>query len=174
MRSAGGGVKCPFCEVLDVTYNVAMKKKILDDNHYVDVLKSILSFQQEALKETRLVLERGVYFYVFMISLISAYISKEIEGMSRTSLSVIFLFVFIATVFVLISVLFLCFGLYRGLLDIRKTAKYLCLDRNFSADVDAFFCRGVKVTAVIGALGCIFMIFVLAILVVLYTQCECL
>ncbi|WP_155275305.1 hypothetical protein [Porphyromonas gulae] len=65
-----------------------MKKRILDDN--VDMLKSILSLQQEALKETRLVLERGVYFYVFMISLISAYISKEIENLSREVLTVIF------------------------------------------------------------------------------------
>lgn len=92
-----------------------MKKKILDDN--VDMLKSILSLQQEALKETRLVLERGVYFYVFMISLISAYISKEIENLSREVLTVIFLFAFITTTFVFISVLLLCFGLYKGLLD---------------------------------------------------------
>ena len=145
-----------------------MKKKILDDN--VDMLKSILSLQQEALKETRLVLERGVYFYVFMISLISAYISKEIENLSREVLTVIFLFAFITTTFVFISVLLLCFGLYKGLLDIRKTTKYLCLGRSFSGDIDSFFRRGIKITAVIGVLGCIFMILVLIILVVLYTQ----
>lgn len=134
------------------------------------MLKTLLSLQKEALKEARLVLERGVYFYVFMISLIFAYILEKIDTLGERWISITFLFLLVTTVFVFISVSLLCFGLYKGLLDTQKTIKYLYPHKKIFNHVDEFIQRGIKIAAVIGILGCVFMLFVLSIIIVSYIQ----
>lgn len=118
--------------------------------------KLLLLILLDSLKEARFILERGVYFYIFMISLIIAYVSKT--SINHSNKMIISVFLCIITIFVFICVVLLYLGIYKGLTDVREIIKVrLKINNHDYPNAIDFIDRGITYGKYIGILACLFM-----------------
>lgn len=139
-------------------------KDILNTDFKVDL--AILSFQQNALKDTLVVLERGLYFYILMISLVFAYVVSN-DNLNREWLPILFGLLCIITISVLIITIILCYGLYKGLVEIKFTINHLPLNQEVSEHINHFLQRGKRALRYTGFIVCLSIICILIFLIIL-------
>lgn len=139
-------------------------KDILNTDFKVDL--AILSFQQNALKDTLVVLERGLYFYILMISLVFAYVVSN-NNLNREWLPFLFYLLCFITTSVLIITNVLCYGLYKGLSEIKFTINHLPLNQEVYEHINHFLRRGTKALCVTWFFVCFSIICIFFFLIIL-------
>lgn len=139
-------------------------KDILNQDSKIDL--SILSFQQNALKDTLVVLERGLYFYILMISLVFAYVISN-DNSNREWLPFLFHLLWIITISVLIITTFLCYGLDKGLSEIKFTINHLPLNQEVYEHINHFLRRGTIALRVTWGFVCFSIICIFVFLIIL-------
>ncbi|MFK8058897.1 MAG: hypothetical protein AB8B78_02295 [Polaribacter sp.] len=139
-----------------------MPKKNKSNKSDFEDVKLIYEFKYNAVKETALILTKGVSFYLAIIAVLIGYVMTR--SVSDDTKNYVILIVSFVSISVLISGIVLGWGVIKGLKSIEKILEYNNEHLFKKLEVDKFFNRGKLASKVV--LVCVFLaVFIFALVV---------
>ena len=126
-----------------------------------DRLKIIYDFQYDSLVQTTNILEKGFAFYLLLLAGSLGYLFSNVDNLHPKLVSIITDGMIVTTIFVMVSISVLIWGIIKGLQDLKQTLRLASGSYWSKTSIEAYFKRGFNSTITIGILATIILIFFL-------------